>query len=80
MFTRRDAKHFERLNVMEVKWFVIGAIEGDLNVDASGPCINSALNLCWFSAYNWRYYEKKPPTAVSTRAIASTEIGSKRSA
>ena len=46
MFTRRDAKRFERLNMTEVKWFVIGAIEGDLNVDACGPGINAALNLC----------------------------------
>ena len=46
MFTRRNAKRFERLNVTEVERFVIGAIEGDLNVDASGPGINSALNLC----------------------------------
>jgi len=46
MLARRNAKRRERLNVTEVEGFVVGAVEGDLDVGSSGPGINAALNLC----------------------------------
>ena len=46
MLARRNAEVLERLDVMEVERFVLRAVEGHLNVDSSGPGINSALNLC----------------------------------
>ena len=46
MLACHDAKRLEHLNMTEVEGFVIGAVEGDLNVGSGGPGINSALNLC----------------------------------
>jgi hypothetical protein len=45
MLACRNAKRFERLNVMDVQGFVISGVERDFDVDSSGPGINSALNL-----------------------------------
>ena len=50
MFARRDAKRLERLNVTEVYGFVIGGVEGELDVDASSPGVNTALYLVYVSA------------------------------
>ena len=41
-----NAKHLECLNMTDVEGFVIGAVEGDLNIGSGGPGINPILNLC----------------------------------